>query len=115
MLARQQVFEVHPLERFAGLAVGPIERDLRQRRRRAARAEHTLDIVQLDLFLEAGEREVLHHALQLGEVAWPRMMAQRVEGCDREPPRRTDARLDDLREHERCEIRYILGKFAPAR
>jgi hypothetical protein len=38
-------------------------------------------------------------------------MAQRVERCNGEPSRRTDAVLDHLREHERREIRDVLREF----
>src|SRR5581483_7936164 len=91
VLAREKVFEVQALERLARLAVGPIERDLGQRARRRSGAEHSLDILEADFLLQRGKREVLHHALELGEISRPGMVAQRVQRSDGEAPGRAGA------------------------
>jgi hypothetical protein len=106
------MLEVNALERLARLAVGPVEQHLGQRPRHRAPRQHALDVVELDLLVERAQREVLHHALELGEIAGPDMMAQRVERRDRQSPRRAAARLHHLREHERRQVRHVLGELA---
>ena len=43
------------------------------------------------------------------------MVAQRIERRDREAPRRAGARFDQLREHQRGEVRHVLGEVAQRR
>src|SRR6185503_18851787 len=85
------------------------------RPRYRAPGEHAFDVIELDLLVERAERQILHHALELGQVAGPDVVAQRVERGDREAPRWTGARLHHLREHERGEVGHILGEFAQRR
>ena len=73
------------------------------------------DVMELNLLLERREGEILDHAFQLGEVPRPRIVAQRVQRGDREAPRRAKPRLDQLRQHERREVRHVLGEFAHGR
>ena len=115
VLAREKMLEVHPLERFARLAIRTIEGYLRQRAGRRARGERALHVFELYFFLERREREVFHHAFQLGKVPRPWVMTQRVERGDRQPPRRAGARLDELCQHEGSQIRHVFGKLAQRR
>src|SRR5216117_441236 len=114
VLAREMMLEVHPLERFTRLAIRTIEGYLRQRAGRRARGERALHVFELYFFLERREREVFHHAFQLGKVPRPWVMTQRVERGDRQPPRRAGARLDELCQHEGSQIRHVFGKLGSA-
>src|SRR5262249_50714657 len=115
VLAREQLLEIHALEGFPRLAVGAIESDLRHTGMRAACGEGSLDVLQLDLFLEGGERKVLHDAFQLGKVSRPGVVAQGVQRRDGQAPPRAEAALDQLRQHQRGEIRNVLGELAQRR
>src|SRR5260221_905696 len=112
VLAREQVLEIDPLEGLARLAVRAIEGDLREGALGLAAGKYPLDVLEQNLLLKRGEGKILDHALQLGEVAVPGVMAQRVERGDGQPPLRAGARLDQQGEHQRGEIRYILGELA---
>src|SRR5690349_2578023 len=115
VFAREQVLEVQALERLARLAIGPVERDLGWWRGLRVRGEHALDVGQADVLLERAEREVLHDAFQLDDVAWPVVVAQRVQRRHREPARRAGSRLDEQRQHQRRKIGHVFGKIPQRR
>src|SRR2546421_4775233 len=115
VLAREKMLEVDSLERFAGLAIRTIEGYLRQRAGRRARGERALHVFELYFFLKRREREVFHHAFQLGKISRPWVMTQRVERGDRQPPRRAGARLDELCQHEGSQIRHVFRELAQRR
>ncbi len=112
VLTREQVLEVNALERFARLAVRPIESDFRERARGGPRSEYPLHFFQADFLVLRAEREILHHAFQLREIARPDVVTQGVERRNRKTARRAGARLDQLGKHERGEVRHILGELA---
>src|SRR5438046_3009606 len=89
--------------------------DKRTRRGKSARGERALHVFELYFFLKRREREVFHHAFQLGKVPRPWVMTQRVERGDRQPPRRAGARLDELCQHEGSQIRHVFRELAQRR
>src|SRR5690606_18632311 len=108
VLLREQVLEVEPIESLPRLAIRPVHRDLRRYRRGRPRLKHALHVVQPDLLRQGRKREILHHVLELGEVARPRMVAQGVEGSDRQAARRAALGLHELREHQGGEVGHVL-------
>src|SRR5262245_59471088 len=115
VLARQQVLEIDALQCLASFAIRAVEGDLGQGARHGARGDHALDVAELDLFFERAEREVLHHAFQLGKVSRPAVVPQRIQRGDGEAPRGTNARFDQLRKHERRQVGDVLGEIAHRR
>src|SRR5688572_2290144 len=116
---RDVVLEVHPLERVPRVAQRKIERQSmrggrRQRHRRWLR-QNASDVLERDLVAQRGERKRLHHTLQLGEIAGPVVVAQRIECRGADLTRRYFFRFDHAREDEIREVGHVLPMFAQAR
>src|SRR6267154_3952871 len=67
----EMMLEVGPLERFAGLAQGKIERQVGLGGAACKLGQHPFRVRGTDLLLQAGQRQVAHCCGEILEVTWP--------------------------------------------
>ena len=74
--------------------------------------KHTFDIAKLDLFLQCGQRQIAHRRFELVQIAGPVLLTQRIQRRGRQPARRAGAAFHQLRQHQRGDLRNLLGELA---
>src|SRR5262249_51919587 len=108
----KMMLEVGPLERLSRLAQREVKGDLRLGRAPGELRQNALRVAHSYLLLQAGERERAHCGSQVLEVAGPGEIAQNVQRAGREDPRRAEARLHQLGEHQRSDLGNVFRVLA---
>src|SRR2546430_1653772 len=111
----EMMFEIAPLEGFAGLAQRKIERQVGLGGAACKLRQHPFRVRDTNLLLQAGERQVAHCRGEVLEVTRPGEMAEYVEGAGGEVPRRGKACLHQLGKHEVCDFGNVLRMLTQRR